>query len=799
MPGNLATADASAFGFCVGVMIGLGLIVASVRPDWIIARSRAVLVVVAAITLLASAALVELAPLGLRLQIDPSTEPLLPRNDPGQAAYSRAVRDFGNDEVFVVAIECGEVFTVPCLTSIERATRLIAQLGRVRSVSSLLDVTSFRWVPEREWVEIRPFIEEVPHDPPLLAALRTRALADPVYRRTIVSPDSKAAAINVTFEAMSDGEFIASKLDETIREIVRDSLSPGQRFYISGRPHIKVHVYRAMVGDLVALIPLGIAAMVVALFLLTGARRNVVIPIANSLVAIVWVFAAMVATGHSLSILTGLLAPMLLAIGSVYGIHAISRYEEEAARCSDPKTAVEAALRQLVVPVIIAGVTTDAGFAALLVSDVPAVRELGWFSMLGVSSITVLTLTAVPALLVGMPLRGRAGAGGVPSQGRHRAAEALNRSLETGLAALAGFVSRKSGPIVVVAVLLGLLAVAAIPHIVIDTDYLSYFDERDPVRRDFEAVNRLLAGAIPIYVALDAPEPGGFRQPEVLALVEDLQQRVAKIPGVSHTLSSLDTLRRLNRAFAADDPQAERIPETRGAVSELLFMMPKADGSQFMTINHGRANLIVRTGEVGSAAIARLASQLESAVSATPWPQGFGWSVTGNTILLSRSADGIARSQPLSVCLAAAAIFVLVAGGLRSLTLGAIAMVPNLLPVLLFFGLLGAGAAPLSLPTSLIGCIALGVAIDDSVHYLVRYRKERERGADPTRAVAICGSQIGRPIALTSLVIALGFLAVVFSEFASLREFGFLSAATMAICLCTDLVLLPALLIRAKV
>jgi predicted RND superfamily exporter protein len=173
--------------------------------------------------------------------------------------------------------------------------------------------------------------------------------------------------------------------------------------------------------------------------------------------------------------------------------------------------------------------------------------------------------------------------------------------------------------------------------------------------------------------------------------------------------------------------------------------------------------------------------------------------VTGNAILLARSADGIARGQPQSVALAAVTIFFVIALGLRSPRLGALAMIPNLVPVLVFFGLLGLGAAPLSLPTSLIGCVALGIAIDDTVHYLVRYRAERQTGASPELAIVRCSQFIGRPIAVTSVVLVAGFLVIALSDFATLREFGVLSAATMGICLVNDLILLPALLVRFRV
>jgi predicted RND superfamily exporter protein len=260
----------------------------------------------------------------------------------------------------------------------------------------------------------------------------------------------------------------------------------------------------------------------------------------------------------------------------------------------------------------------------------------------------------------------------------------------------------------------------------------------------------------------------------------------------------VDSLRQLNRAFQANDPASERIPDSRQAVAELLFMMPKGESSPLITVDHARANLVVRTGAVGSSKVLALADEIER-VTADSVPEGATVRVTGNTILLSRSADGIARGQPQSVALATVAIAVLVTLTLGSLRLGLIAMIPNVVPVLIFFGMLGAGAASLSLPTSLIGCMALGIAIDDTVHWLARYRDERSGGAGVDVAIRTTMRRVGRPIAITSVMLCLGFLVVTGSRFATLQAFGLLSAATMAICLATDLILLPAVLARTRV
>ncbi len=801
MLGGGTDLDVHQFALWVILALAASTAVPVLRPRWIVGHPRLTLLVLLVVSVLAAATIYRTEPIGMALEIDPSSDPLLPLGDPAKELYKSAVLDFGDDEVFVIAIECDEVFTVTCLSTIDRVTTRIAQLDQVRSVASLMDVTSFRWVAEEEWVEVRPFIEEVPGSSAELAELRRRALHDPVYRRTIVSEDGRAAAINVSFRKMSDAEFIASGLDDRVQQILREEMQPDQNFYVAGRPHIKVHVYFGMLRDLKGLVPMGAVVMAVCMWFFTGSRRQVLIPIVNAMVAILWTFGVVATIGQPLTLLTCLLAPMLLAIGTVYGIHVISRYQEEAALGDNREQVVIMTLQHLIVPVTIAGLTTMVGFAALLITDIPAVFDLGVFSIVGIASITLLSLTSAPAALALLPLRSAALAvelarGGRAAEGSKRVAD---RVIGGFLELLVKAVSSRSGLLIAAGSVAAVISAIAIPQIVIDTDYLSYFDEQDPVRRDFEAVNRLLAGAVPIYVVLDGREPGIFREPDVLTTIETLQAEFDNLQGVSRTLSSVNMMKTLNRAFNEGDPRFEKIPETRPAVSELLFMMPKGDISKYTTVNHGRGNMIVRTGEVGSAAIKALVAKIQGVLDRTEFPPGVRSGVTGNAVLLSRSADGIARSQPQSVGLAAITIFVLISLGLRSVKLGAIAMVPNLLPVLVFFGLLGLGAAPLSLPTSLIGSVALGIAIDDTVHFLVRYRRERETGASSQEAAATCGYSIGRPIAITSVVISLGFLVVALSEFASLREFGYLAAATMVICLITDLLILPAILVRTDV
>jgi predicted exporter len=166
--------------------------------------------------------------------------------------------------------------------------------------------------------------------------------------------------------------------------------------------------------------------------------------------------------------------------------------------------------------------------------------------------------------------------------------------------------------------------------------------------------------------------------------------------------------------------------------------------------------------------------------------------------LAQQQADQLAGNQISSIVLASATIFGLVYAVFRSFRFAMLVMIPNVTPVILFFGLLGLGIAPLSLPTSMIGCSVLGVAVDDTIHSLVSYRRLRDGGATPEHAVLVTMREVGRPMVISSLMLFAGFLTITVSGFATIREFGWLSALTMVICLAADLVMLPALLVRAR-
>ncbi|MCP5042669.1 MAG: MMPL family transporter [bacterium] len=782
--------DAHTFALCVASFIATSLAIACLRPHWIIRGAPIVFALAAMISVGALASLIRLDPLGLTIDVDPASEPLIDPTDPGIPIYEQAVRDFGHDDVYVVVMESENTFARANLEALHRLTHRLRGLPGVASVQSLARALSVEYDETREVVRVDNFMDRVPEDDAAITALERRALADPIYRKTLISKDGRAAALNLGFRPMSDADFVALDLDGKIAALLEEERGDGRRFYVAGRPHVRARAYHIMVGDLVRLIPVAVAVAALTMWLMTGSTFGVLIPLLSCLMSTLWVFGAMASLGIDVNLITLVLGSMMICIGSVYGVHVYARFEIHATaehQAGEPPAL--ACLRYTRMPVLMAGTTTAIGFAALLLADIPATNELGWFSILGVASVTLLSLTFVPAAMSRIP------ESSVDSDGT-----ALSRwfgaQLDRGLSVFERLAVDHTN-----AVLLGwgiatLAAVIAIPRIAIDTDVITFFKANSDVRTDFVAVNRLITGAVPIYVMITGPEEGAFREPENLHRVERLQQRLETLDGVSQVLSSVDFVRLAHRVTNRGQPEFDRIPNSRAGVAEATFLLPKSELRRFSNSNHSRINLIVRTGRAGSAAVRALEEDLRKTLASAELPPGYFAQVTGNAVLLNRSADGIAGNQATQVGFAASAIFVLICGVFRSLRVGAIAMVPNIAPVLIFFGVLGSGIAKLSLPTSLIGSIALGIAIDDTMHFLASYRAARALGRDAQTAVRESIRKVGRPIVLTSIMLVVGFSMILVSGFATLQEFGALTAFTMAVCLVTDLLLLPALLVR---
>ncbi|MDX2167398.1 MAG: MMPL family transporter [Deltaproteobacteria bacterium] len=747
--------------------------------------------------LLACLALTVLLGLAARgLRIEGSLQSVLPADDPGVRYYDGVREAFGSDDIAVVGVRADDLFASATLVKLARVTDQLAALDGVERVLSLTNTVD----PAADVFDPPKLLPHIPPRPADIAALKEKLAANPVYAQNLVARDGRGAAINVVFKPMSDAEYADLRLDERIAAILAEATGPEQFVYtgVSRVTQAAVHLMRR---DLLRFTPLAVAAVMIVLWFAFRRVRAVVLPLVTVSLAVVWTLGVMALAGKAITLGTFMLPPLLLVVGSAQAMHLIAAYYEQLGR-GDRGGAVERAVQQTWAPLLISSFTTAVGFGALMLSRIVAIRDLGLIAVVGMVLVTVSSIGFLPAALC---LWARYGS---------QAETPPSPRVENFLARLGAQAYAARSGVLLAAAALASVALIGAGRILVDSDFLTYFDSDNPVRRDHELINQQIVGSNPFYLVVEG-EPGALRKWDVLRKVKDLQTFVGTLPGVSGSISLVDYLELLEKGLnksGEDDilvdadgkviegGRAQTFWENPGNLPTVLNLIAVSP-STFRAVvspDFARASIVVRSQVSGSREIEAMLRQIRAYVAAE-FPAGLRVVPTGSLVLLTGTSSSIVYDQIKSVSLALFVIFAVMALMLLSLRIGLLAILPNVLAIDVFFGLLGWLNLPLNLGTSLIATIALGIAVDSSVHYMWRLSRELRGESDQAAAIQRAMRAVGGPMLYTTLALAAGFFTFVGSGFPPIRNFGGLTAITLLTAFAANLAVLPALLATTKI
>jgi predicted RND superfamily exporter protein len=476
---------------------------------------------------------------------------------------------------------------------------------------------------------------------------------------------------------------------------------------------------------------------------------------------------------------------MLLILGVAYSVHVVSEFYDtlrEDGKISS-RDAVEHTLSIVWLPELLAGLTTVAGFLSNAVSPLAALVEFGWLMVIGVFATMIVAVTLTPALLAGL--------------GRPRRLAVSEQVAEHGRFAraigwLAAFDLRNRRAIFAVWGAVTLVACLVATRLVVGSDGIrSTLPESSEARLDFDAVNVHLDGANGFQIVVEARDKATFKQPENLRALESLQTWLEAQPEIGGTRGLVDFVKLLNRAFNADDPAQLAVPANERLTGQLLFLGASDELEGYIDARYQLTNIQVRTTIIGSAAVSELVERIEARMAELP--AHLHGRVTGNQILMAGVVDDLLWGQVQSILTSLLLIYVLLSVLFLSFTRGIYTLVPNLIPVAVYFGALAAMGIPLSLTTSIIAPMALGISIDDTIHYFLRFSTEAKRLANEERATVAVLHAAGKPAIFSTLSLMGGFLVMCFSDLLSYQQVGGLTAFTLGFGLLVEVTLTPAL------
>jgi len=745
---------------------------------WTFERPLLMAVVVAVLTALAAVHIP-------KLEMDPSAEGLMVANDPARVLYEQVKRRFGSDNLTVVVVKADDVFTPTVLRAVQRLTEGLERLDGVTRVESLTTVRNIRGDGDR--LDTEPLVgSPVPDDPATIARIRGDALGNRVFVGNIVSADARATAITVyTDSRPRDGAF-NERFTEGVESLIRQVTAPGLTIYQIGEILTRVTNQRYLDHDQRTIVPIGVGVLLLVLFLAFRTPQGMVVPTATALLSIVWTLGAMAYIGVPMNLLTSVVPSLLIAIGFTEDIHMLVAYHASLEHGRPKLDAIREMLAESALPLTITSATTVVGFGTLIFTDVTMLVQFGVASSLGLTANFLVTMLVVPQMLRYWP---------VP---RHIRRSAFADGAREGpllrfLDGLGRFNLKHRRAILVTAGLVAAGSLVGWLGLRVDTDFLTLLPKDSIVRQRVADFGRALGGALNFYVVVDTGRPDGVKDPQVLRKIAGLQDFLAGTGKVSKTVSVTDYIRKMHREMNGGDPAFEVIPDNADLIAQYMLLLEGRDFAKFVDFDASGANIVVRHNRTGSNAISALRHEIEDYIH-REFPPTLVARPTGEAILTNNAMDFLAVNELQSLVSTFVVIALIHAALFMSFTVGFLSMIPNVIPVLSVYGLMGLVGIPLNISTALVATIAIGIAVDDTVHHMITYNRQLQEHHDQERAMFNTLRAQGPPIIYVSLALVASFLVLLFGSIVSTVQFGLLSAFVMAMALIGELTLTPVLM-----
>jgi len=690
---------------------------------------------------------------------------------PQTALYKEFKKTFGSEEFILVVAKAHDVFQAGTFRQLTELSDKFSKIKGIRRVISLpgikkaMDVTGS--------VSLKHF-EEV------IAPVT-------LFQKNLLSKDDTTTVFSLVLEDIKEkGDIIAS-----LQKII-DEQHNGISLYQIGMPVVAEALARYTKNDFFRLPPITLAIIALVLFLFLRSIGKILVPLGSVLMGLVWTFGLMSLTGVPLSMLTMIVPVFLLAVGTAYCMYTFPAYLRATKEYPSPSEASFQCFSELGLPTFLAVLTTIIGLGSLLVSHIEAIQQFALFSCFGILSMFIIILAFLPAVLALLPLTGNSRSGFAETS-RSLFAGLLDRIIDINIHS-----QKVTLPLLACIACLGLVGIFQI-HV--ETNPVEYFKKSTAVHRHFFDISRDLAGSFPLNVEIDSGKEDFFEHADHLKQIEAIQSFLSTLPSVDKTISFLDYLKLVNYASNQYKKSAYALPdedfEVRMLMNDFKGMLGEDMFRRFMGQNLSKLNILLRT-HISSSSDFLKTQELINSYLHGHLPKNFTSQVTGIGMVISHTSRFLTRGQIKSLFLTLILIFIIMMVLFLSFKVGVVAMLPNLFPIIVNFGLMGWLNIPLSMVTSLVASIAIGLAVDDTIHYLVNYNKLFRIDLKKGEALRRTIQRVGSPIIFTSLTISLGFSVLLFSSFKPTAIFGLMMVVTMVSALVGDLILLPSLMLHME-
>lgn len=759
-----------------------------------------------------------------QLKIETSFEAYLPEDNPKKLLFREFQREYGSDERVLIILEPPEIYSLEFLSYLKALHQsLEEELPYVANITSLINVR--RTYGSGDSLVSEDLMEQWPQTGNDLAVLKDRVAQNSLYQNWVISEDGKLAAIIIeTDGSLTGDEFDLQELDAgfeddvssvaeaqsgellTTQQIttivssldrVLKTHSPADNvdLYLTGMPVFALKLNEMIASDVSLFIVISIVIIGALLFLLFRTIVGVIMPLLVVGFATITTVGAMGWVGIPLTAVTQILPSLLLAIGIGDAVHIIAMFYRHYNAEHDREAAVSFALGHSGLAVVMTSLTTAAGIATFNVTSLQPTIDLGRVGPFGVMMALFFSLLLLPALLALLPVKRQ----DLQSQQR-----SMQEKIDGFLLSLGRIGSSRPKLIIVIVALLWAVSSIGLSKLYFSQDDMSWFRDDNPFKVATLLINERLGGALPFEVIIDSGEENGLHNPALLKAMDEMQKSAEAMRSgeitVGQSFSIADIVKETHQALNDGDPEFHRIPDQRELVSQelLLFENGGSDALEDVSDSSFRSARIMftvpfvdalnypRFGREVKHNFEQILAQHQLDKNATVTIGGF-LTLAGETFELLFIS--MARSYGLAFVLVSIFMVILI-GQIR---LGLLSLIPNLTPIVIVLGVMGLLDMPLDISSMLLGGILIGIAVDDTIHFVHNYHRYQRQSLSISLAIEKTLLTTGRAMLVTSIVLTVGFFIYTAAELKNIVKFGAICGVGVILAFLADVIMMPAL------
>ncbi len=756
-----------------------------------------------------------------KITVDTSTEGFLHDDDPVLLDYYDFRDQFGRDEKIAIAIKSNDIFSFSFLEKLRSLHNdLEENVPHLIEVNSLINARNTRG--KGDLLIVEDLLEEWPETQKDLADIKERAIDNPVYKNIIISEDGDFTTIIIetnnyshedqetdvlsgfdsdfktnrsVAEKPADRKYLTDKENSEVVTAVQNIAKKyhGDEFqiYVAGSPVVTDFLKKTMFKDMRRFLGLAILAIGVLLFILFKRISGVLLPLLIVLLSLLSTVGAMAAAGVALKLPSQILPSFILAVGVGDAVHLLSIFFRKFGETSNKKNAIKYALAHSGLPVVLTSLTTAGGLLSFSTADIAPIADLGVFACAGVMFALIYSIFLLPALVSIIPLKNSEG------NGRKNAKPAFSDRIFD----FAGNIStRYPYRVLFVSGVLLIFSFVGITKIRFSHDIVKWFPAKSDVRIATETIDHNLRGSVNLEIIIDTKKENGLYNPELLTRLDKSADFIEALKTgeifAGKALSIPVVIKEVNKALHANKKEFYVIPENKDLIAQefLLFENSGSDDLEdFTDSGFSKARFTVKVPFRDAVLYSQFLKIVKNHFNtAYPDCEVVG---TGMMSIFFQTLTSVISSMAKSYYLAALIITILMILLLGRPGMGILSMIPNLTPIIMTLGFMGWAGLPVDLFTMLIGCIALGLAVDDTIHFMHSFKNSYDKTGDARKAVFETLHGTGRAMMITTCVLSIGFFIFMFASLNNLFNFGLLTGVTIILALLADFCIAPALMV----